>query len=316
MSLFARCLASVALLVGVARAAERDVVRTFPVQPGCSVAIETYGGAITVTEADEPQVRVAVHLEIGADTEPETERLLSHLDLALQAQGNAITVVAHDRAQTGVRFDWDERKQIEPTFRVTVPRRCSVDLKTRKGAIVVGNITGRLAAHAEAGDVFFRHVGGTVDAFTRDGDVVVSQCDGSLLAQTDHGTVRLGVVTGPCEVRADSGGIEIAEAKSELRAYAAAGDVTVGFPRDFSGHAEIKTAGGSIALKIDPAADADFEASTSWFGRVQCRLPVSVVSGANGERKLTARLNHGGSRIVVHASGGSVSIGPGDSPFE
>lgn len=316
MNLVGRFITVALLPLAAIRAAERDIVRTFPVGPDCRVAIETFGGAITVTESDVPQVRVAVHLEIGADTDAEAEQLLSHLRLSFDERANHISVTARDPAQTGARFDWNERKQIEPTFRVTVPRRCDLDLRTRRGTIIVGNVTGRLLAHAEVGDVFFRHVGGSADASTDEGDVVVSQCDGSVVAQSRRGVVRLGVIQGACEVHDTNGGIEIMEAKGALTAFGEAASVTVGIPKDFAGGAEIKTSGGSVVLKIDPAANCEIDATASWLGHVGCRLPVKVIAGGSSRRKLDGRLNRGGPRIVAYAGGGDVTIVPGDSPFE
>jgi DUF4097 and DUF4098 domain-containing protein YvlB len=316
MNSLARCAFAFGLLVTALQAAERDVIRTFAARPGCSVAIDTYRGNVTIVESDDPEIRIAVHLEIGADREEEADRLLRDLQLDFTETGNAVSVIARHPQETGAHFDWNDKSQIAPTFRVTVPRDCSVDLSTRSGSIIVGNLNGRLRARTDTGDIFFRHTAGSVEASTREGDVVVSHCDGSVKVRVLRGTVQLGVITGPCDVSDSSGGIEVMAAKGDIHAFAAAGSAIIGLPRDYTGQSEITTSGGNIVVKIDPAAKCEVDASTSAFSRVKCRLPVAVLDGGIGRRRLVARLNDGGSRVVLKASGGDVSLQPGSSPFE
>jgi hypothetical protein len=302
--------------VALTRAAERDVVRTFPLPPGGTVSIDTFRGSITVTESDEPRVRVAVHLAIGGDTAAAAERVGRELQLTFADGANSVSVVARHPQETGARFVWRDNEQIEPTFRVTVPRRCNVDLKTLNGSIIVGNLSGRLVARVETGDIFFRHVAGSVDAATQEGDVVVSQCDGTVKARVLMGTIQLGVIAGPCEARNASGGIEVMAAKAGIRARAEAGNVVVGFPRDCVGQSELTTSGGSVIAKIDPAAKCGIEASTSWFSHIDCRLPALTPARRPSRRYIVGALNGGGAaHLRLRASGGNVAILPGETPF-
>ena len=316
LSVIRYILVAVGMVVAVARAAERDFVRTFDVQPGCTLAIDTYRGAINVTEADTNTIRVAVHLEIGADSESDAERLLKGFTLDFTQSANAIAVVARHPAETRARFVWHENEQIEPTFRVTVPRRCNVNLKTISGSVIVGNLAGELSAETETGDVFFRHVTGMVTAATKQGDVVVSHCDGSVTARVLAGTIRIGTVTGRCDLKNSSGAVEVLAAKSDVHAYAEAGDANIGVPRDFSGNADVTTSGGNIVVKMDPAASCAVEASTSLFGHVESRVPLAIDAGRRGGRKLVGHLNRGGAKLLLKASGGNVRIEPGEALFE
>jgi hypothetical protein len=60
------------------------------------------------------------------------------------------------------------------------------------------------------------------------------------------------------------GDIEVLEAHAGLEAAAEVGDVIVGFPNDFAGETNIRTAYGSIFAKIDPAANCLVQASSFW----------------------------------------------------
>lgn len=297
-------------------AAERDIVKTVELPPGGMLKVETYRGAISVSEADANDVRIAIHLEIGAKDEAGAERLAASLKIETETTPSGAILRVRRPGESRAHFDWSDEKQIEPTLRLTVPRRCSLDLRTILGSIVVGRIEGTIVARTEKGDVFLRQVTGSADVATEFGDVVVSRCEGAVTARVLQGTVRLGTVTGRCDVRNSSGDVEVLAAKSEVRAYAEAGSAIIGFPRDFVGPAEIQTSGGNIIARIDPAANCEVHATSSLLARVEARLPVSVQSGRIGSRKLVARLNSGGAQLVLRASGGGVRIDPGETPFE
>jgi DUF4097 and DUF4098 domain-containing protein YvlB len=305
-----------ALSAGPLHAAERDIVRTFTVGPECSVTIDTYRGAISVQEGDSLEVRVAVHLEIGADTEAETESVMRGLQLAWSANEKGVSVVARHPAETRARFVWADKHQIEPTFRVTVPRTCNLNLKTITGMISVGTVVGHLQAHAENGDVFLRQVGGSVDASTQFGDLVVSRCVGSLVGRVLQGTIRVGTMAGPCDLKNSSGDVEVMTAKAGGHIYAEAGTATIAVPHDLEGDLDVRTSGGGIALKVDPASRVTIDATTAVFAQIQNYLPLAVDRGAVGKRHLVGRLNGGGANVRLHASGGDVTLRTGEMGLE
>ena len=297
------------------RAVEREVVRTFPVQPGCTLKIDTYRGNITVTESDALEIAVAVHLEIGADTEEEADRIRDALSLEFAAENNTVAVRARNPRETRVRFVWRDKNQIDLDYKILVPRQCHVDLVTRSGGITVGNLTGRHVARTETGTIFFRRIEGAVDARTEIGDVIVSRCSGPVTVRVLRGTIRVGTIGGWADLKNDSGDIEVLAARGGLVADCAAGDVSVGFPKGVSGESRVNTAGGGIFAKIDPAADCLVDAASVW-GHVESKLPLVIESGAPGKSRLTGRLNAGGPRLTLRASGGHVKISALDTGLE
>jgi hypothetical protein len=302
--------------VSAVHAVERDIVRKFTALPGCSLSVETFRGSVTINEADTQEIRVAIHLAIGADDPGEAEQLLQALQLDISSQGPAVRVSAKDPQQTGVRFVWNDNKQLEPTYRITVPRRCDIDVHTRNGLVIVGNVEGAVKARSDSGDVFFRHIRGSANAYSAMGDVVISHCDGPISAETRLGTVRIGVAGGPCTVTSRSGDVEVEEAKADVVVYDEAGTAAVTFAADFAGRAEIRTSGGPILAALDPKAACEIDASTSLFAHVSARLPLDFKAGKNGARHIVASRNGGGNRIVLRASGGDVRIVRGETRFE
>ena len=297
------------------RAAEREVTRTFVVEPGCTLKVDLYRGRIDVAESDAAEVKVTIHAEIGADTDAEAERAGQALQIELAAQDNTVAVRVRNPSEAGWHFEWGDPGQLDIFCRVSVPRRCSVELRTSRGSITVGNLEGRVFARSEAGGIFARRIDGPVDAATESGDVIVSRCLGEATLRTQRGTIRAGTLGGRSNLRNMTGDIDVLAARAGVTAYAEVGDVTVGFPRDTAGDSDLRTSGGNIVAKIDPKANATIKASAIW-GHVENNLPLIVESGGEGRSKLAGRLNQGGPVLTLHANGGNVSLQPGETLFE
>jgi hypothetical protein len=311
------CRLLLVLLAGaplVARAVDRDEERTFPVQPGCTLKVDFYRGNIDVQESDAAEITVVVHTSLAVASEARADQLQAALGLEIRQEGNTLIVRARDPSGTGVRLVWKDDPPVDLDCRILVPRRCDADLRTRVGAITVGNLTGRIVAHTTKGNLFLRRIDGTIDAAAREGDVIISRCSGAVAAVTGLGTMRVGTLGGHAVLKNSGGDIEVLEAHAGFEATADAGDVTVGLPNDFTGEAKIRTAYGNIFAKIDPAANCVVRASSFW-GHVENRLPLAVEAGRDGTRQLAGRLNHGGALVTLHANGGHVFLQKGDTYF-
>lgn len=297
-------------------AAEREFKQNFPIHPGCTVQIDTYRGIVMIAESETPtdEVKVSLHMEIGADTEQEADRLREALQLEAKAEGNVVSLRARNPRETRMRFVWNDKYQMELTWRITVPRQCHVEAKNINGSITVGNLAGQIKARVEKGSVILKAIDGSVDASAQFGDVILSRCSGPVKVRVLKGLIRVGSMFGPVDLKNTTGDVEVMAAYSEIHAHAEAGDATIGFPKERKGEAVISTSGGSIRAKIEPTANCSVEASAV-FGKVESRLPLTITSGAVGRRSLTGTLGAGGAPIVLRASGGSVRIVPGDAFF-
>jgi len=313
-----RLLSSLLLLLAapaLVRATDRDIRRVFPVRPGCTLQLETYRGQITIEEGDAAEVRVWLHLEIGADTDAEAGKIAARLQLGLEAHDNTVAITARNPRATGVHFDWEEEKQIDLTYRISVPRRCSLELGGTNTSATIGNLTGRMSAHVENGTLFFRRVDGAVTASTDNGDIVISRCTGAVDARVSRGLIRLGPVGGRAVLKNSMGNIEVMSARGGIEARAEAGDISVGFPRALRGDAQLTTSGGNIFVRLDPGAGCVVDAKSVW-GCVDCKPSLVVIEGASGSRRLVGRFNGAGPVLMLRASGGSVKIDGGDVWFE
>ena len=302
-----------AVLAG--RAAERGLERTFSVEPGCTLRVDTYRGSIAVVEGDAPEIRVSLQLNLGTDNAEEADRAQAALQFEATEENNTVTLRARNPRETGPRFVWNDRQAMTLAWRITVPRRCNVEALTRAGAITVGSLTGRVVAQTEIGTLYLKRIDGSIDARTGQGDVIVSRCTGPVVIRAQGGTIRTGTLGGTADLKNINGDIEVLASHAGLSASAEAGDVQVGFPRDLTGDARLTTSGGSIRVTIDPAANCAINAASGW-GRVESSLPMIIDSGANGKSKLVGHLGQDGVSLTLRASGGHVRIAPGETYFE
>lgn len=304
---------ALALLPCTSSAIEREIDRTFSVQPGCTLRVDSYRGSIMVeeSESDQSEIKVKVLLELNTDNDDEADRTRDNLHLEMKQDDNTVSIRARNPRETGVRFVWDDKYQIDLIYRISVPRQCNVDLVTLNGGVTVGNLAGHQKARAETGTLYFKNIDGSIDAATQTGEIIVSRCSGALRARVMRGTIRAGTIGGPADLKNATGDIDVMAATDGIVADTSAGDVSAGFPEGFKGNAKLSADGGNVYARLDPEAACKVDASASW-GHVDCKLPLAIGSGGSGKRSLTGQLNAGGPLLTLRASGGHVKITKAD----
>lgn len=311
-------LALLSASTGLAR--ERTEERTFALSGPPTFRLSAYRGSVSVESSEEDVVRVKVTANSALEQPAAADRALAALQLDWAQEGNTFTLKATNRAETGVRFFWQDGAQLEINITVTVPRVSALNLSVDDGSIRVGDINGTVRAKTEAGLVFCRHVDGALTVQNGRGDIIVSACTGDVDLSATRGIIRTGPIGGMAKVTATNGDIELLSVSGGLEAKADGGEVTVGIPKTFAGKASIKAAGGDVNLKIDPAANVDLSASSVW-GQVRLVpvgrqvLPLVTESGGQGRHALVGRLNAGGVVIEARANGGHVNLTSEVPPF-
>ncbi len=322
MSLCARLFFSVALTGGALTGFvyERVEERAFTTGGEPMLKINAYRGLISVESTDDPVVRINVAASTGLEDVQAGEQVLRHLQLEWGQAGDVITLTAVNPHETAVSLSWHEDEKLDLVIKVTVPRSCHLEVLTGSGSIRLGEVAGDVRLKTGRGTIFCRLVEGTVTAENDRGDIVVSRCQGDVNLATKHGGIRTGTIGGRAVLSAVTGDIEIYSARLGLMVRTDGGNVVAGIPKQFSGEALVETNGGSVTLKIDPAAMVAIDATSIW-GKIRLsplahsNLPLVTESGGLGQRRLTGKLNGGGSVIQVRASGGHVYLAGEAPPF-
>ncbi len=287
---------------------ERTVEKSFTVQPGGTLKVETDGGGIKVTPGSGNAVKITVKQRIDASTDAEADEMLKHLTLTLEQQGNDVTAIAeYVGERTSSWFHWGSWPPVQCEFSVTVPATYNVDLKTSGGGITVGDLAGKVQARTSGGGLEFGRIAGTIDGHTSGGGISVESCTGDVNVHTSGGGIHLGPIGGNAQVHTSGGGITIKEITGVVSAHTSGGPIEASFSGPLKGDCELSTSGGGITVHVDPKSDFNLDARTSGGG-VSCKLPITVV----GEIKpghLSGTVNAGGHELKLRSSGGGIHIG-------
>lgn len=273
----------------------RNSEKSFTVQPGGTLKVESFGGDVVVKTGAGDQVVVIAKQTIRAKDDAEADEILEKLDLAIEQQGNDILAVAKYSAKHHYRI-FGAWPPVSVDFEVTVPEHFNAELRTSGGDIEIGDLAGNVSVR------------------TSGGDIRLGRVDGGVRADTSGGNIRLKQATGPAGLDTSGGDITVDAVQNVLDASTSGGDVSATFVGGLRGDCVLSTSGGDIRAAVDANAAFDLDASTSG-GRVKDRnLVITVESGRSGKSKLAGKVNGGGPRLKLRTSGGNIEIvGPATS---
>jgi hypothetical protein len=294
------CTACGELLPGSAR---DYVTRSFRVESGGKLVLDSDSGSIEVSSGGMDQVRVQVQREARGHTEAEAEQSLKDMPLDFRQEGNNVYIYAR-HAHNGFEFNWGNRGRLR--FIVLVPDRFSLDLKTGGGSISVNDVEGSVRAHTSGGNLSFGHIKGDLNGQTSGGSISLDGGTGPVDVDTSGGSIKIGKVSGPVRAHTSGGSINVAEVQGRLEASTSGGSVEATLTKQPEGDCELRTSGGSIHAHLRRDLNLDIDASTGG-GSVRTDIPVTR-QGENSKRRLNARMNDGGPTLRLKTLGGSISI--------
>jgi len=286
---------------------ERVIEKSFTVQPGGVLRIETQGGDIHVQSSPDPTVKVVARERIRASTDAEADEVLKKLTLAIEQQPTGVSAVAkYEKDVPG--FHWGSWPPVRVDFTVTVPASYNLDLKTSGGDVTVGDLAGKVALRTSGGDVTLGKITGDIDAGTSGGNVRLEEGAAVVKLGTSGGDIRVGRVAGPADLGTSGGDIEIKSVENTLHAATSGGDVTAGFAGPLKGDCKLATSGGRVRVTIDQGAAFDLDAATSGGDVDATGLTITIEKGGAGRSRLAGKVNGGGSLLKLRSSGGDIEV--------
>lgn len=286
---------------------ERTVEKSFTVQPGGTLHLETQGGNIQVQPSNDLVVKVTAKEKITANSEAEADELLEKLTLKIEQAGNDVSASAkYESRPSGFRFkSWPP---VQVDFLVTMPASFATDVKTSGGNVVLGDFAAKVRARTSGGDVTLGKIGADVDAATSGGNVRLAEGSGTVKLHTSGGDIVVGRATGVTELGTSGGNIKIDSVENTLHASTSGGDVSAGLFGLSKGDCELRTSGGNVTAVIEKAAALRLDASTSG-GRVNADgLTLTLDKNGQGRSQLKGDVNGGGPLLKLRSSGGDISI--------
>jgi hypothetical protein len=286
---------------------ERVVEKTFTVQPGGTLKVETSGGGIVVESGAGDSVKVVAKEVIRADSDAEADTLLKDLTLTIEQQGNDVTAKAK-YASSPLDFHLGSWPPVQVSFVITVPGHYHADLHTSGGGIKVGDLTGNVFARTSGGGIKIGQIDGTVDAHTSGGDIRLDSCTGDTKLDTSGGGISAQRIVGKADLHTSGGGISVKLVENALQAHTSGGGVEAAIAGTLKEECSLSTSGGSIRVAVDKTAAFRLDAATSGGGVHAAGLTIRLESGGLGKSQLVGDVNGGGPLLKLRTSGGGIDI--------
>lgn len=168
-------------------------------------------GGVHVTGANRDDIHLRARVTARANTEERARELASKVEIDI----DGLEVSA-----SGPKNKWsdgDDREYWSVSFRVAVPRRSDLDLRSTNGGISIADVSGEIGFRTTNGGVDLRGLAGTVEGATTNGGVEISltgdSWDGTGMdVRTTNGGIRMEIPDGysaRLETGTTNGGLEI-----------------------------------------------------------------------------------------------------------
>jgi len=250
---------------------ERVIEKTFTVQPGGTLHVDTQGGEVRVSPSSDNLVKITARERIRAGSESEADDILKNLELKIEQSGNEVSALAkYDHESIGFHFgSWPP---VSVDFIVSVPASFSADVHTSGGGVSLEESRGPAVLH------------------------------------TSGGSITVGRVMGAAELSTSGGGIKIDSVEGAVQAHTSGGSVRAGIAGPLKEDCVLSTSGGGVKVNVDKAAAFRLDASTSGGGVDADGITITMESSNRGRSRLAGSVNGGGPLLKLRSSGGDIVV--------
>ena len=127
-----------------------------PLAPGSTLALENDVGSIIVEGLDVTSCDVTATITAKAPSEEEAQKLAEQVKIALEQNGNTLTVKTTKPRNK-------RRRSISISFNITVPKQTALQIGSDVGEIRISNITEEIEVRTDVGKISCREITGDID---------------------------------------------------------------------------------------------------------------------------------------------------------
>jgi len=285
---------------------EDKLTRTFPVDSGGTLTIESDIGSIRVEGTDTDSVDIEIFRYAKTNNQKKADEILNNLDIRFSHSGKNLTVKAKYKKK-GLRGFWNRiGNTIRVKFVIVVPSEYNVDLNTKGGSISVSDIRGEVLSKTSGGSLDFDNIEGDITGNTSGGSISIGEVTGRSVIRTSGGSIRIDLAEGTVDAHTSGGSITVDEVMGSIKASTSGGSVKARITKQPESDCRLTTSGGSITVYLPAELSLDVDAKTSG-GRLHMDIPVSI-SGEIDGRSIRAEMNGGGPELYLRTSGGGIYL--------
>ncbi|MEY2505127.1 MAG: hypothetical protein QOG27_1407 [Verrucomicrobiota bacterium] len=276
-----------------------EIMETFAVKPGGTLNFDSDLANVEITTSETDTLRAEFTREFKVSNAQEADALRQKLTVEMVKSDNGVKVTVR---WAGDRNDNDRRK-VRLDFRIVMPRKFNLDLRTI-GSARVGDLDGTVKALMKGGSVQFGNVTGPVTARTDGGSLSIRNVGADLDATSNGGSVSVGRANGKVMARANGGSVAIEEATDAIDAKAAGGSVTAYLSKQPRGDSKLIAEAGNVELRLPESIAINIDAACS-AGHLSTDFSLL---GHRDDEHWKGTINGGGPLVMVRASAGNVII--------
>lgn len=294
--LIAALLATALSIAALPARAGSQVNRTLKLAPGGRFVLDTFEGSVSVMGGSGSGANVSITSD--------RDRIQDDIDFEFEDNPGEVRVTAHRRGPWSLFASIFDNLHLH--YDVLVPKNTTVEIRTSGGDIKVFSLAGDADLRTSGGSVQALQVTGNVLAGSSGGPIRAEQIHGRADLRTSGGSIDANAIDGSLDARTSGGPIRIDGITGHVDAHTSGGSITATFAKGSAPGGVLDTSGGTIYVKLDPAANLEIDASTS-DGSIRSSLPLRV-SGSFSSDRLRGTLGSGGALLRLHTSGGSIRL--------
>ena len=286
---------------GASSGTRDEIEKSFPVKPGGLLNFDSDLANAEIVTSDTDMVRVEFTREFKVDTAQELDELRNKLSVEMAQSDNTVNVTvrfADDRQQR-------DRNKVRLDFRITMPRKFNLDLRTG-GSAKVGDVDGRAKASTLGGSLKLGNVSGPVTATSRGGSLSIGDVGADLEARSYGGSTKVGHVNGRVLATAEGGSVSIEEATEVIEATANGGSVKASISKQPRSDSKITANAGSIDLRLPASVAVTIDAACT-AGGISSDFNIDKKQRDDPTR-LKGNINGGGPVVMLRATAGSIHL--------
>ena len=277
------------------------LTKEFSISTPGELEVLTSGGSIDVSSHAGSNVRVEMFVRKGGrdieKSDKDAAEALEDFEIEIEKSGNK--VIASAERDGG---SWFGNNNVSISFKVSVPKEMSCDLRTSGGSINLKGVSGVQDLKTSGGSLNIADIKGNMEAKTSGGSINIDNYAGILDASTSGGSINLKNAKGDLAVSTSGGSIHLEDIKGSLTARTSGGGIKANLA-SLEKELRLSTSGGSITAVIPGGLGLDLDLKGN---RVNTKL--TNFDGEVEKDRIKGSINGGGIPVVMSTSGGSVNL--------
>jgi DUF4097 and DUF4098 domain-containing protein YvlB len=285
---------------------EEKFEKTMPLNATGKLFLSNVSGDITVATWKDAQVKIEALKTSKADTLEKAKENAAKVTIEVTGGADLVSVeTKYPKRQGG--FFGGESINVSVDYKVWVPEKAAVEIKSVSGDVDVAPIGGAAKVRCVSGNVELRGAAGA-DINLTSGNLKLTAVAGDAFVSSVSGDIEVTGVKGSVEVEAVSGDIDLRDVSGaqKVGAKSVSGDITYDGGILEGGRYEIKAHSGDVRMTIPSGASFDLEANT-FNGDIDTDFEIKVV-GKISPREIRGTVGKGGATIILKTFSGNVDL--------